>query len=178
MPRERTARRKRQWTGDSETQTIKATVAVAETIQLTRGAFGETSESRDRTHKFTVLDFHIRRLTVAQADGLGFVVWKGKRLFDTTTPVQPQVPFATLIDAPSDSDILLRGGFPIPPIVLTPSTDATAIQREVLYRQVEVHSMRRFDTANEGIFLQMQSLAGGDDVLSVTVTWRMLLLLP
>ncbi len=169
-------RMKRQWVGDTVSQTILVTPAVAETIQLieTTATGSDLSEFREVTHKFTVLQFSIRRLLTTALGGVGFIVWKGKVLLGTATPAQPYSPQSSSKFFHSDSDIMLSGVLPVPPTIRAAADDTLLVSNEVVTDERYVKVMRKVSRDTEGVFLQMT--ASTASVVSVQVTWRTLLL--
>ena len=167
----RTPRRTRQFFGDSTTKGVLAVPTAADVIQLlpTQTAIEGSS---DVTHKITFLDFSITRAgTNTAINKLGYIVWMGKVLLGTSTPVQPHDPLSASSFAMSDKDIMLFGSLPVPPVVFNGEASSTAFaDGSVLSVQREVKAMRKLSRLNHGIFLQLAT-----DVVStidVVVTWR------
>ena len=168
-----TDRRPRSWTGDSLVQSVSNSPVVADTIQLTETT-ADISTSRDVTHKATYLTLHTRRLLTTGLAGVDFTVWLGKVLLGTSTPSQPQSPQASSKFPHADKDIMFTGGLKVPACIRAAADDTLLISEETSVETFEILVMRKFNRANQGIFLQVAGSA--NDAVQIRATWRTLLL--
>jgi len=159
------------WCGDSVLQTIVAGADVPTVIQLCPTVAVDAAS--DVVLETCHIHLHIRRLLASGVTGFGFVVWSGKVLVGTSTPAQALDPLSLDALDWADSDIMLCGGLPVPPVLSKGNDGTNVISAELVPVHLEVKAKRRFSRVNHAIFLAIS--ADISSVLSVFVQHRTLL---
>jgi len=159
------------WCGDSVLQTILAGAVVNDVIQLCPTVGVDIAS--DVVHQVSHIHLHIKRLLVSALDGFAYVVWSGKVLVGTGTPVQALDPLSLDAFDWADADIMLHGALPVPPIISAGNTGVAEVDASVIPVHIEVKAKRRFSRVNHGIFMAIS--ADVSSVMSVFIQHRTLL---
>lgn len=163
------ARRRGQWFGDSELQTVLAGSSVSKVLQLLPTVV-QLESTRDVVFERCVLTFQTRRILTATIEGLAYVVWKGDVLSGTSTPTEGLDALSTSTFSWAHASIMHYGPLEVPPRLINGFDGAAQVSEAVTAHQVEIGVKRKVNRANEGIFMRIS--CDLSSAVKVNVTWR------
>lgn len=158
------------WCGGSDLSSPALTPVVANIIPLCPSV--SAAEYSDVTVLRTILMFSVRRILTTAFAELAFVMWEGKVLDGTSTPVEAVDPLSTNTFSYADTNVMHWQQLPVPPN-MEAFDGGAALTQEVQVTMVDIKAKRRLRRQNHEIHLLMGS--GLNAAVQVRLQWRLLM---